>query len=59
MSRLTRLVQILAPRSGRDEGFESYYGSILLTRQDGTPSAEEARRDFEPVRRIMDRAVIF
>jgi len=59
MSRLTRLVQILAPRGGRDEGFESYYGSILLTRQDGAPSAEEARRDFEPVRRIMDRAVIF
>lgn len=45
--------------STADAGFESYYGSLIRGRQDGVPSAAEARRDFRSVRRIMDKAIIY
>lgn len=59
MSRLNKLVRFLTPRRGRDTEFETYYLSVLMSRGEGVPSAEEARRDYEPVRRVIDRAVIF
>ncbi|MBX6343181.1 MAG: hypothetical protein IRY97_12030 [Thermomicrobiaceae bacterium] len=52
-------MRYLTPMPGRDDTFESYYGSLVLRRQEGAPTAEEAKRDFEPVRRLMDKAVIF
>ncbi|MDI3339398.1 MAG: hypothetical protein QJR03_02580 [Sphaerobacter sp.] len=59
MSKLSRWVRFLTSSPARDLEFEAYYGALLLTQRDGVPSAEEARRDYEPVRRVLDRAVIF
>jgi hypothetical protein len=38
-----------------DEAFEYYYGSILFDRQASGISAREAHRDFEKIRRAVDR----
>lgn len=59
MSAIAKFVQRLATRNSRDLGFEQYYGAIVMSERDGVPSAAEARRDFEPVRRVMERAIIF
>lgn len=50
--------------SGSNQGpsdslFESYYGSVLRENQEGGPSAEEARRDFEHIRRTVSRISVF
>lgn len=60
MSTFTRLLSYLngAPIRG-DREFESYYGGLLMHRREGGPSAAEARRDYEPVRKVIDRAIIF
>lgn len=42
-----------------DPTFETYYGQIMRGRQDGVPSAQEARRDFENIRRVLDKATIY
>ena len=44
--------------AGGDNGFESYYTSLARRTQDG-PNAREARRDYEVIRRVKDRAIIF
>lgn len=42
-----------------DMPFESYYGSLLRDQQEGGPSAQEARRDFENIRQSMTRLSVF
>jgi hypothetical protein len=42
-----------------DSPFETYYGSILQDRQEGGPSAQEARRDFEHIRETMSRISVY
>jgi len=60
MSTFTRLLSYLSGTSVHgDREFESYYGGLLMHKREGGPSAAEARRDYEPVRRVIDRAVIF
>lgn len=59
MSKFGKLMNYLVMIPGRDSAFETYYGSLVLGRQDGVPSASEARRDYEPVRKVMDRVVVF
>lgn len=59
MSAFAKLMRLLTPTRSRDYEFETYYGSLVLRSQEGVPSAEEARRDYEPVRRIIDRATIY
>lgn len=59
MTTLNRLMTLIASNRGRDMQFENYYGSLVRNRIDGGPTAAEARRDFEPVRRLIDRAVIY
>lgn len=59
MSRMSRIVKALSLGRGRDIEFENYYGSLIATRRDGVPSATEARRDYEVVRRNLDRAILF
>ena len=59
MNKISKLVHFLASGPARDSQFESYYGALARSRYNGGPSASEARRDFEVVRRTADRAIIF
>lgn len=59
MTKFGRLVNYLTMIPGRDSAFESYYGSLVLARQEGIPSASEARRDYEPVRKVIDRVIVY
>lgn len=59
MSRMSKLVRYFTDGRGRDLGFETYYGSLIMRRSDGVPTAAEARRDYESVRRLMDRAIVY
>jgi hypothetical protein len=43
----------------RDNAFENYYAPLARSRNQGGPSAAEARRDFEVIRRTVDKAIIF
>lgn len=59
MSKFGKLMHYLVMMPGRDSAFETYYGSLVMGRQDGIPSAAEARRDYEPVRKLMDRVIVY
>ncbi|HEX7102269.1 MAG TPA: hypothetical protein VF201_06460 [Nitrolancea sp.] len=59
MNKISKFVHFLASGPARDNQFESYYGALARSRYNGGPSASEARRDFEVVRRTADRAIIF
>ena len=59
MTRFSKLMHYLTMIPGRDTAFETYYGSLVMDRQVGVPSAAEARRDYEPVRKIMDRVIVY
>lgn len=41
-----------------DRLFETYYGSVLRENQEGGPSAQEARRDFQQIRETLSRVSI-
>jgi len=41
-----------------DPTFASYYSALVSEVGSGVPTIEEARRDFEPVRRLIDRAFV-
>ncbi len=45
--------------AGTDLTFEDYYSALLARTGSGAPSAEEARRDFESIRRIVSRAMVY
>jgi hypothetical protein len=59
MTVFSKLMHFLAVSPSRDSQFENYYGALARSRYNGGPSASEARRDYEVVRRTVDRAVIF
>ncbi len=59
MSAISKFMHFLTANQARDNAFESYYGTIARSRYQGGPSASEARRDFEVIRRTVDKAVIF
>lgn len=42
-----------------DSPFEQYYGTLLRDRQEGGPSAQEARRDFENIRGPISRIGVY
>lgn len=42
-----------------DKMFQSYYGNLISTGQEGGPSAAEARRDFEGIRTMVSRVSIY
>jgi hypothetical protein len=42
-----------------DSLFQSYYGNLISRGQDGGPSAQEARRDFEGIRETISRTSIY
>lgn len=60
MRTLERLLRILQRESAPvgDPTFATYYSSLVSQVGSGVPTIEEARRDFEPVRRVIDRAFI-
>ena len=60
MRRLERLLRILQRESApvSDPTFTAYYSALVSHVGSGVPTIEEARRDFEPVRRVIDRAFI-
>lgn len=59
MSTISRLLNVLRSSNGADAEFEQYYGSLVSGNRSGAPTAAEARRDYEPVRRHIDRAIYF
>lgn len=59
MSRITKIMRLFNTGLARDNEFESYYAPLARSRYQGGPSAAEARRDFEVIRRTVDKAVIF
>ena len=59
MTAISKLMHFLAVSPARDNQFENYYGALARSRFNGGPSASEARRDYEVVRRTVDRAVIY
>lgn len=59
MAAISRFMHFLTAGPARDNSFESYYGTLARSRFQGGPSASEARRDFEVIRRTVDKAVIF
>lgn len=58
MTAISRLIHSFGANAGRDAEFEQYYGSLILNRRNGGPSAAEARRDYASVRKHLDRAFI-
>jgi hypothetical protein len=42
-----------------DGMFQSYYGNLIAKGQDGGPSAQEARRDFENIRGAVGRIIVY
>ncbi|MFN3337380.1 MAG: hypothetical protein ACK42I_07770 [Thermomicrobium sp.] len=58
MRTLKRLLRILrrdrSPLS--DPSFATYYSALVSEAGSGVPTAEEARRDFESLRRFIERA---
>jgi hypothetical protein len=58
MNRFKRMFSGSTTFTG-DSPFETYYGSILRDRQDGGPSAEEARRDFQHIRETVSRISVY
>ncbi len=59
MTAFSKFIHFLSAGPSRDNEFESYYGSLARSRNQGGPSASEARRDFEVIRRTVDKAVIY
>ena len=59
MSAITKFMHFLTVTNARDNAFENYYVSLARSRYQGAPSAAEARRDFEVIRRTVDKAIIF
>lgn len=58
MNRVKRMFTGSRAYTG-DSTFETYYGSILRDRQEGGPSAQEARRDFEGIRQTISRIGVY
>ncbi|HET7037676.1 MAG TPA: hypothetical protein VFI42_18470 [Thermomicrobiaceae bacterium] len=54
MAVINKIMRLVG--SGTDNGFESYY--TALARRQGGPNASEARRDYERIRHILDKAFI-
>ena len=42
-----------------DSPFEHYYGTLLRDRQEGGPNAQEARRDFDSMRKLASRIGVY
>ncbi len=59
MSAISKFMHLFSTSPSRDNAFENYYGTIARSRNQGGPSASEARRDFEVIRRTVDKAVIY
>ena len=60
MSKISRLMTYLRnSRPVSDLPFESYYGTLASRDPQSAPSAAEARRDFERMRRVLDRAYFY
>ncbi len=60
MRTVERLLKILrrdrSPIS--DPSFAEYYSALVSEAGSGVPTIEEARRDFEPLRRLIERAFL-
>ncbi|HEU5423149.1 MAG TPA: hypothetical protein VFU72_06385 [Nitrolancea sp.] len=54
MAVINKIIRLMG--NGADNGFESYY--TALARRQGGPNANEARRDYEQIRHILDKAFI-
>ncbi|MCM8748363.1 hypothetical protein NET02_04335 [Thermomicrobiaceae bacterium CFH 74404] len=59
MRTLSELLRRFRDGAGTDLMFEDYYSALLSRTGAGAPSASEARRDFESVRRVVSRALIY
>ena len=55
MNLFTRMFRSLQESAILDRGFETYYGALVRSQDNGGPTASEARRDFIAARRPMDR----
>ncbi|MCX2726660.1 hypothetical protein OO015_04030 [Thermomicrobium sp. 4228-Ro] len=60
MRTIERILRILRQRETpvTDPTFATYYSMLVSEVGSGAPTVEEARRDFESVRRVLDRAFI-
>lgn len=59
MESISKFFHFLSTGPSRDNAFESYYGALARSRNVGGPSASEARRDFEVIRRTVDKAILY
>jgi hypothetical protein len=60
MSALARFKRMLSNRGlGGDTQFQIYYGGLVKQGLEGGPSAREAKRDFESVRRTISHTSIY
>ncbi|MDW7981990.1 MAG: hypothetical protein RMH81_04150 [Thermomicrobium sp.] len=60
MRTVERILRILRRQETpiSDPSFATYYSALVSEVSSGVPTIEEARRDFEPVRRVIDRAFV-
>ncbi len=60
MRTIERFVRMLRRRETpvTDPTLATYYSVLVSAVDSGVPTIDEARRDFEPVRRVIDRAFI-
>ncbi|MCX7624177.1 MAG: hypothetical protein RMK01_09200 [Thermomicrobium sp.] len=60
MRGLERFLRILRRREApvTDATFAAYYSLLVSEVGSGAPTIDEARRDFEAVRRVIDRAFV-
>jgi hypothetical protein len=60
MSALARFKRMFSGRGlGGDTQFQSYYGGLIQQGLAGGPSAREARRDFDNLRRTISHTSIY
>ena len=60
MRTIERILRILRRKETpvTDPTFATYYSMLVSGAGSGVPTVEEARRDFESVRRLIDRAFV-
>ncbi len=59
MASISKFIHFFSAGPSKDNAFESYYGALARSRYQGGPSASEARRDFEVIRRTVDKAIVY
>ena len=59
MNGFKRFIGSIRRNVPADASFESYYTTLVRSEQVGSPTASEARRDFQAIRTHIDRSLIF